>query len=309
MVEKKPIVRMVKIDDSAAGQRIDNYLVKQLKGVPKSHIYRIIRKGEVRVNKGRIKAEYKLVLGDIVRIPPVRQSEEKITAPSTYWANVLQRAVIRENPEYLFINKPAGLAVHGGSGSSAGLIEHLRRSRPQDKSLELAHRIDKETSGIVAVARKRSSLRRLQEAWREGEIEKIYRAIVIGDYDGPARIDFPLRKQISANGDRRSVVDTEEGKDSITEVLVMERFGGATLIEVKLLTGRMHQIRCHLAEVCFPILFDAKYGDFAENERFKKLLGVDQLCLHAAQLGWPEQDWEVTAPFPSDFLKVLQRLR
>jgi 23S rRNA pseudouridine955/2504/2580 synthase len=302
-------VQLVTIDDASVDQRLDNFLMKRLKGVPKSRVYRIIRKGEVRINKKRASPETKLQAGDVVRIPPIRLAETQAATPSTYWGNVLGSAIIRETPEYLFINKPRGLAVHGGSGQSAGLIEQLRLSRPKDKQLELVHRIDKETSGVLVVARKRSALRRLQSAWREGSVDKTYSAIVLGDYNGLQRIELPLRKHITHGGDRRIVVDWDEGKPSVTEVNVVERMGNATLIEARLLTGRMHQIRCHLASVGYPLIGDDKYGDFAANAEYKRKAGIDRMCLHAAELGWPEAQWEVRAPLPAHFTKALNELR
>lgn len=304
-----PKVRMVTVDEAGEGQRLDNFLMKQLKGVPKSRVYRIIRKGEVRVNKGRASPETKLNIGDEVRIPPVRISETNERSPSTYWANVLNGCFIRETPEYLFINKPRGLAVHGGSGQSVGLIEQLRMSRPKDKALELVHRLDKDTSGVLVVARKRSSLRRLQMAWQAHEVDKVYTALILGDYTGPTEINIPLRKHISQAGDRRTVVDRVEGKPSVTQIQVVERFEVATLVSVKLITGRMHQIRCHLAEVGYPLIGDEKYGNFDANHRFKKRYQIDGMCLHATELSWPQAEWEVKAPLPAHFAKALNQLR
>ncbi|MAZ44822.1 MAG: hypothetical protein CMF48_06575 [Legionellales bacterium] len=306
----KSKAKLVTVDEGSEGQRLDNFLVKQLKGVPKSRVYRIIRKGEVRVNKGRAQASQKLEIGDEVRIPPIRVSEnEKKVSPSTYWGNVIAAATIRETPEYLFINKPSGLAVHGGSGQSAGLIEQLRLSRPNERALELVHRLDKDTSGVIVVAKKRSSLRRLQMAWQEGQVDKTYTALVQGEYDGPSEIRLPLRKLVTQQGDRKTIVDHEDGKDSITEVKVVERLKGATLIEAKLITGRMHQIRCHLAAVGYPIVADDKYGNFKRNGEFSKKYQISQLCLHASELAWPNAEWEVRAPLPAHFVKGLNQLR
>ena len=262
----------LEVGEESEAQRIDNFLVARLKGVPKSHIYRVLRSGEVRVNSGRIKPDYRLKVGDKVRIPPMRLSPEKPKArPAEF-------PIVHEDAALLVIDKPAGVAVHGGSGVSFGVIESLRASRPQTKLLELAHRLDRDTSGLLIVAKKRSALVELHRMLRDGEVDKIYVAVVKG---APPQDSFEMRealhKHVTGSGERRVSVH-EDGKAALTRVRVLKR-GKFSLLEVRLLTGRTHQIRVHLAHAGYPIVGDEKYGDFALNKELKQ-----RLLLHAAKL-------------------------
>ncbi len=315
-----PKVQFVEITAEQAGQRIDNYLLCQLKGVPKSLIYRIVRKGEVRVNKGRIKPEYRLKAGDMVRIPPVRQAEKK--APGKVSDKVLQQiesAILFEDKRLLVINKPSGLAVHGGSGLSYGLIEALRVLRPNDKQLELVHRLDRDTSGCLIIAKKRSTLRRLHEQLREGTIDKHYLTLVKGKWKGPGKwVDAPLLKNVVRSGERLVFVDTEgnkRAKDARTQFTPYSVTDEASLMSVKLDTGRTHQIRVHAQHIGYPIAGDEKYGDDEFNRELKGK-GLKRLFLHAFSLKFHLPDSEtgedipiyIEAPLDEALVKVLNRL-
>lgn len=305
-------VCFVEIDADQAGQRIDNFLMARLKGVPKSKVYNIIRKGEVRVSGGRTKPDYKLSLGDIIRIPPVRVSEKELAPkPSHVLTNTLQDAVLFENEGLLVINKPPGLAVHGGSGVSLGLIEALRQMRPDAKYLELVHRLDRDTSGCIMIAKKRSVLRHLQAALREKNhsgIRKIYQALVIGRWpDSCSRIDVPLMKSELGEGERIVKVN-KDGKASLTEFKVLRRYEGYTLVEAKPITGRTHQIRVHAQYAGHSLVGDEKYGDDEINKSMRQK-GIRRLFLHAAELGFylPDQK-EITlvrAPLSPDLAEPL----
>ncbi len=281
-------VRLVQIDEGSEGQRLDNFLLRELKGVPKTHVYRVIRAGEVRVNKGRAQADTRLALGDMVRIPPVRVASpaEKESAES---APPREFPILFEDEHLLVVDKPAGTAVHGGSGVSFGVIEQLRRARPQAKFLELVHRLDKETSGVLVLAKKRSALTHLQDQFRGRETGKTYYALVWGDWPEKLKvIDQALLKTLDAKGERHvKVVDAEhEGaKRSITLVKIAKRLGWATLLDVTLKTGRTHQIRVHLSQNGHAIVGDPKYGDFDKNRelaRGPKRFG--RMFLHARRL-------------------------
>jgi len=289
----RPQVRTVAVGEEAAEQRIDNFLLRHLKGVPKSHVYRVLRSGEVRVNSGRVKPDYRLKVGDRVRIPPVRVSAGKPAArPAEF-------PIVHEDAAILVIDKPAGVAVHGGSGISFGVIESLRAARPQTKLLELAHRLDRDTSGLLIVAKKRTALVELHRMLRDGEVEKIYAAVVKG---APTEDAFEIRealhKHVTASGERRVSVQ-EDGKAALTRVKVLKR-GEFSLLEVRLLTGRTHQIRVHLAHAGHPIVGDEKYGDFALNRKLKK-----RLLLHAAKLSFRHplsgERLKLESPLPGDF--------
>jgi 23S rRNA pseudouridine955/2504/2580 synthase len=284
-------VKWLTVDEESAGQRLDNYLIRHLKGVPKTHVYRIIRSGEVRVNKGRASADSRVATGDVVRLPPVRISE-KVAEKVAHPAPGREFPVLLEDDAMLALNKPAGVAVHGGSGVSFGVIEQLRQARPQAKLLELVHRLDRDTSGILLVAKKRSALKHLQDQFRERETGKTYLALVQGEW--PARnkvIDLPLHKYLlqgkeGVEGERRVRVTTPEDPDgmrSITLVKVAERLKGCTLLEVTIKTGRTHQIRVHLASQGHPIAGDDKYGDFEWNKNLQKQ-GHKRMFLHAWRL-------------------------
>jgi 23S rRNA pseudouridine955/2504/2580 synthase len=310
-------VRLVAIDADQAGQRIDNFLMAQLKGVPKSRIYNLIRKGEVRINKGRTKPEYKLNPGDLVRIPPVRMAEKESILPvkaSNQMVALLERSILFEDDGMLVINKPPGLAVHGGSGISLGLIETLRQIRPDARYLELVHRLDRDTSGCIMVAKKRSYLRHLQAALREkakGEIVKVYQALVIGRWPKRShQVNAPLLK-IEVAGDERIVKVHPEGKPSLTEFKILRLFEGYTLVEARPITGRTHQIRVHAQHVGHSLVGDEKYGSDEVNAEVREL-GIKRLFLHASALafclpGASELTW-VEAPLPDDLNLPLQRL-
>jgi len=302
-----PQVQTLTIDEDGAGQRLDNYLMRQLKGVPKTHIYRIIRSGEVRVNKGRVSAETRLNGGDVVRLPPVRVSEratEKAQAMAEQVAShapAREFAVLYEDDCMLAINKPAGVAVHGGSGVSFGVIEQLRMARPQAKFLELVHRLDRETSGILLVAKKRSALKNLQDQFRERETGKTYLALVLGQWPANKKVlDKPLHKYLLPDGERRVKVvakDDPDGMPSMTLVKVRASGGqnaagadvgrGYSLLEVTIKTGRTHQIRVHLASEGMPIAGDDKYGDFDCNKALARAgaqPSLKRMFLHAWRL-------------------------
>lgn len=277
-------VRFIDICEAHEGQRIDNFLIRELKGVPKSRLYRLLRKGEVRVNKSRIKPEYKLCIGDQVRIPPVRIAEEAPDATiSTNLEAVLAASVLYEDEGLLVINKPAGLAVHGGSGINLGLIEALRLMRPQARSLELVHRLDRDTSGCVMIAKKRSMLRYLHQQLREGHIDKRYLALVTGRWPNRRKlVSAPLLKNNLQSGERMVNV-SPEGKKSVTEFAIVKRFELCTLVEARPITGRTHQIRVHALHAGHPLLGDVKYGDKDSCQHFRQL-GLKRLFLHAASL-------------------------
>ncbi len=281
-----PAVKRLVVDEESAGQRLDNFLMRHLKGVPKTHVYRIIRSGEVRINKGRCSADSRLEVGDEVRVPPVRVSD-KVAEKAARPAPGREFPLLMEDEHLLAIDKPAGVAVHGGSGVSFGVIEQLRQARPQARLLELVHRLDRETSGILLVAKKRSALKHLQDQFRERETGKTYLALVQGDW--PARlkvIDQPLHKYLLPDGERRVKVtgkDDPDGMRSITLVKVAQRLAGCTLLEVTIKTGRTHQIRVHLASNGHPIAGDDKYGDFDWNKALQKH-GLKRMFLHAWRL-------------------------
>ncbi len=307
-----PAVQWVEVEQEFCDQRIDNFLINRLKGVPKTLIYRILRKGEVRVNKKRIKAPYRLQTGDLVRIPPVRVAAAKEARPvGKGLSEALERAVLFENDELLVINKPSGLAVHGGSGVSLGLIEALRQIRPQAKFLELVHRLDRDTSGCVMVAKKRSTLRALHEDLRHGRIDKIYQALVAGHWSKrKLKVNAPLRKNELQSGERVVRVSAD-GKESLTEFRVLRRFADVTLIEAKPVTGRTHQIRVHTQFAGHAIIGDIKYGDEALNKAMKQQ-GIRRLFLHAGELKLrlPKSGQRITvsAPLEESLAQALHRL-
>ena len=302
----RPAASVLQVDENSAGQRLDNFLLRELKGVPKTHVYRIIRSGEVRVNKGRAQADTRVEIGDLVRLPPVRISEkvaEKADAMANSTAPAREFPILFEDEHLIALDKPAGVAVHGGSGVSFGVIEQLRRARPQAKFLELVHRLDRETSGILLVAKKRSALTQLQDQFRERETGKTYLALVAGFWPANKKVlDKPLVKFLLAgksgpdglaDGERRVKVtskDDPEGMKSVTLVKVAQRIPKGqnsdvefTLLEVTIKTGRTHQIRVHLASEGFPIAGDDKYGDFELNKALQKQ-GLKRMYLHAWRL-------------------------
>jgi 23S rRNA pseudouridine955/2504/2580 synthase len=307
-----PQVRLITISDEEANQRIDNFLLRICKGVPKSHIYRVLRSGEVRVNKGRIDQTYRLKEGDVVRIPPIRVAEK--TAPTAPGAEF---KILLEDPYMLVIDKPAGVAVHGGSGVSYGVIEQLRASRPEAKFLELVHRLDRETSGVLLLAKKRSALTNLHEQIREGQLDKRYLTLVHGDWQNARQhIKLPLFKYNTPDGERRVRVQSD-GLASHTVFNLIRRYGSFALLEAELKTGRTHQIRVHLASSGFPIAGDDKYGDFGLNRALQKAEGsriaLKRMFLHAHQITFlhPESANPVTlkAPLPADCQQFLKSLK
>ena len=279
-------VKWLTVDEESAGQRLDNFLIRHLKGVPKTHVYRIIRSGEVRVNKGRVSADTRIETGDVVRLPPVRISE-KVAEKAARPAPGREFPLLLEDDALMAIDKPSGVAVHGGSGVSFGVIEQLRQARPLAKLLELVHRLDRETSGILLVAKKRSALKHLQDQFRERETGKTYLALVQGSWPEKLKvIDSALHKFLLPDGERRVKVTSNEDPDgmrSITLVKVAERLVGCTLLEVTIKTGRTHQIRVHLASQGHPIAGDDKYGDFEWNKVLQKQ-GLKRMFLHAWRL-------------------------
>jgi 23S rRNA pseudouridine955/2504/2580 synthase len=279
-------VKWLTVDEESAGQRLDNFLIRHLKGVPKTHIYRIIRSGEVRVNKGRASADTRIESGDVVRLPPVRISD-KVAEKAARPAPGREFPLLLEDDALMAIDKPAGVAVHGGSGVSFGVIEQLRQARPLAKLLELVHRLDRETSGILLVAKKRSALKHLQDQFRERETGKTYFALVQGSWPEKLKvIDSALHKYLLPDGERRVKITSNadpDGMRSITLVKVAERLVGCTLLEVTIKTGRTHQIRVHLASQGHPIAGDDKYGDFEWNKAVQKQ-GLKRMFLHAWRL-------------------------
>lgn len=306
-------VRYVEIDGRSEGQRLDNFLLKELKGAPKSLIYRILRKGEVRVNKKRAKPLQKLCIGDSIRIPPVRLDESATPgAPSAGLQKHLLGAIVYEDDQLLVINKPSGLAVHGGSGLSVGLIESLRCMEIGNGYLELVHRLDRETSGCLMLAKKRSTLVALHEMLRNGRVKKIYRTLVEGRWPKNIRtVDAPLQKNTLASGERMVRVNAE-GKNSVTHFQIIEDMKSASLLEVDLDTGRTHQIRVHAQLSGHPVLGDEKYGS-KESQQYSKSIALKRLFLHAARLEFKHpvtnKIIRVESPLPDDLQKTLERLR
>jgi 23S rRNA pseudouridine955/2504/2580 synthase len=311
-VAEAPKVRQVEVGERGDGQRLDNFLGRILSDVPRSHLFRVIRKGEVRVNGKRAKADTRLQASDIVRVPPVRvgAAAPPRRAPSGMVQNVVD-AIVLEDPRLLVIDKPAGVAVHGGSGVSFGVIEALRSARP-DETLELVHRIDRETSGILLVSRKPAALRTLHALLREGRVEKRYLALVKGKWElGQKRIDVPLRTDIRVSGER-TVKAHASGKEAVSVFKPVQFFGKkATLVEVALETGRTHQIRVHAAHAGYPLAGDEKYGD-AEFNELMKTLGLTRMFLHASQISftWPDtgMEFSANAPLPKELAAVIDIL-
>lgn len=308
----KASVSTVAIEEDSAGQRIDNYLAKTLKGVPKSHLYRILRSGEVRVNSKRIDATYRLVAGDLVRIPPIRVASPPDTSVSKLPITArFADAIIFEDDALLVINKPAGFAVHGGSGISRGVIEQLRLERPQAKFLELVHRLDRETSGVLMLAKKRSALVALHEAIRSNQTDKRYLMLIHGNWtEKKKRVSLPLQKYVLASGERRVSVH-EDGQPSETVFRLHQNFGDFSLLEAQLVTGRTHQLRVQLAHLGFPIAGDDKYGNFSVNKITQKQ-GLKRMFLHSTETNIRHplsgEKLKLTAPLPAELQSFLQRL-
>ncbi len=285
-------VRHLLVDDESAGQRLDNLLLRMLRGVPHSHVYRVIRSGEVRVNGGRASAQTRVEAGDQVRLPPMRLAD-RTQSPA---APAREFPLLFEDGHLLAIDKPSGVAVHGGSGVSSGVIEQLRQARPQARFLELVHRLDRETSGVLLVACRRSALTALQAQFRQrgGDkaVGKTYSALVAGDWPANlVRLDTPLHKYLTAEGERRvrtTASDDPQAMQALTLVRVVRRLGAFTLLDVTIKTGRTHQIRVHLAASGHPIVGDDKYGDFALNRRVARgevgAVRLERMFLHARRL-------------------------
>jgi 23S rRNA pseudouridine955/2504/2580 synthase len=305
-------VQQLLVGERGAGQRLDNFLARSLEGVPKTHIFRVIRKGEVRVNGKRAKPETRLLASDTVRVPPVRVGE---AAPprraSPAMVEGLTGAIVFEDARLIVINKPAGVAVHGGSGVSFGVIEALRSARP-DETLELVHRIDRDTSGLLMISRKPAALRILHALMRDGQVEKRYLALVKGKWElGRKRIDVPLRTDIRVGGER-TVKAHESGKEAASVFKPVQFFGKrASLVEVELETGRTHQIRVHASHAGYPLAGDEKYGEAEFNEKMHAL-GLKRMFLHAHQLSftWPDtgMEFSASAPLPADLAAVIDAL-
>lgn len=313
-------VTQIVVDESGDGQRIDNFLAKKLKGVPKSHIYRILRSGEVRVNKGRINASRKLQIDDVVRVPPIRlatKTDAHIDAKTV--KPKFKDVVIYEDDAMLALNKPAGIAVHGGSGISRGVIEQLRIERPQAKFLELVHRLDRDTSGILFIAKKRQALLALHQAIRDNKTDKRYLILVVGEWHAPKqKVTLFLNKYVLQSGERRvRVIDEEKealpdsAQHSETVFYLKQAYEGYSLLEAKLVTGRTHQLRVHLSHLGFPIVGDDKYGSYEHNKKMHKQ-GLKRMFLHAAEtkLNHPisNERLRLNAPLPEELKKFITTL-
>ena len=301
----KPQVTWLEVGEESEAQRLDNFLLRRLKGVPKSHVYRVVRSGEVRVNSGRVKPDYRVRIGDKVRVPPIRVSAPNQKPP----AKPFGFPIVHEDPSLLVVDKPSGVAVHGGSGVSHGVIELLRAARPEAKLLELAHRLDRDTSGLLVIAKKRAALVELHRMLRDGEVEKIYVAVVKGV---PANKHFditePLHKYVNAKGERRVAVK-EGGQSAVTRIKLLAKGKDISLLQLRLMTGRTHQIRVHLAHAGFPVLGDDKYGDFEFNRALARQ-GVKRLFLHALRLGFKHpidgKAMKLESPLPEDMNRFCQ---
>jgi 23S rRNA pseudouridine955/2504/2580 synthase len=307
----KPAVQWVDISAEQAGQRIDNFLSRVLKGVPRSRIYRLLRKGEVRVNRARTRPEYRLQNGDQVRIPPVRVAPARDRTPATAALDKVAAAVVYEDDRLLVLNKPAGMAVHGGSGVSFGVIEALRALRPEARFLELVHRLDRDTSGCLLVAKRRSELRMLHELLRDGAVDKRYLLLTQGHWgSGVHEIDAPLHKSQLRGGERVVRVDVG-GKAALTRFRELETYPGASLVEAELKTGRTHQIRVHATSAGHPLAGDEKYGDETFNRAMREH-GLRRLFLHAHYIAFTDmernRDIQVSVPLGADLRDLVQQL-
>src|SRR5450631_665719 len=309
----KDAVNRLAVDEAGAGQRVDNFLVKMLKGVPKSHIYRILRSGEVRVNRKRVGPDARLALGDELRIPPIRTAEPAVGKAA---ARPIKLAILYEDDVLIAIDKPPGLAVHGGSGIAFGLIEQLRATRPEAKFLELVHRLDRDTSGVLLVAKKRTALVAMHAALRDGGVEKRYAVLVKGKWrDAKRTVELPLTKFLTGEGERRVRVEAGTGKFARTVFLRRKVWADAaepvSLLEAELHTGRTHQIRVHLTHLGFPLAGDDKYGDFAWNKALARQ-GLKRMFLHASRLALQHpvdaRPLVFEAPLPADLAEFVKRL-
>lgn len=309
---EKDSVRRLRVGDDAEGQRLDNFLVTRLKGVPKSRIYKLVRGGEVRVNRGRVDAGYRLKPGDEVRIPPVRTAAPAPTEPKLPPSvNRLLPHVLYRDDALIALDKPSGIAVHGGSGVSRGVIEQLRLELPECRYMELVHRLDRETSGVLLVALRRRALTGLHAAMREGQIEKRYRVLVAGRWPNPLQhVKLPLHKRVTAEGEKRVTV-RDDGQFAHTVFRRLQAYADFTLLEAELKTGRTHQIRVHTSHLGHPIAGDDKYGDFELNRRLARQ-GLKRMFLHAASLAFVHpisgRRMTVEAPLPADLASFLETL-
>lgn len=300
-------VRMLSIDANSAGQRLDNFLIRACKGVPKSRIYRAVRSGQVRVNKGRSAVDYRLQAGDVVRVPPFRVAQDNVKPP----APKASFPVVYEDDAIVVIDKPSGVAVHGGSGVSFGVIEQMRAARPQQSFLELAHRLDRETSGLLIIAKKRSALVALHEMFRQDRAHKHYQALVTGAIkDKVQHIKKPLLRYLTAEGERRVRVDPN-GRYAHTIVTILQRYQDYTLVDAEIITGRTHQIRVHLRSIGHPLVGDDKYGDDDLRERLRRQ-GFRRMFLHAYKIRFPHPisgEWlSLEAPLPEACQQLLERI-
>ena len=307
-------VQWIEVDAEHAGQRIDNFLFTRLKGVPKSHVYRILRTGEVRRNGGRVKAQDRLDSGDVVRLPPIRIAErESVELPLNLIRGRIEPRILHEDDDLLVLNKPSGMAVHGGSGLSYGVIEALRELRPQARSLELVHRLDRETSGCLLIAKKRSALKSLHEQFRDDEVNKVYVALLAGQWAKTRfMVDAPLKKNVMQSGERMVRV-ARDGKSAVTEFKRLTRYSDATLVEARPITGRTHQIRVHALHMGHALAGDDRYGEEATNRMFRQS-GLKRLFLHAARTTFrhPRTGEAVSIGAPldpelADFIKELPK--
>lgn len=309
--QSAPKVQFVEITEENSDQRLDNFLIARLKGVPKSRIYRIVRKGEVRVNKGRVDVKYRLEAGDIIRIPPVRvaeKAEEMFVGQNL--KDALQKNILFEDDAFLILNKPSGFAVHGGSGVNSGVIEGLRQIRPEAHFLELVHRLDRDTSGCLLIAKKRSALRKLHELFRDDQVHKTYVALLAGQWaKKQAVVTAPLQKNVNKGGERMVVV-SQSGKQAETVFKRLKLFRNATLVEASPKTGRTHQIRVHAVWLGHPIVGDERYGLDEVNKAFKNR-GYKRLFLHAQKLKFQHpvsgELLKILAPLPQNLEELLSR--
>jgi 23S rRNA pseudouridine955/2504/2580 synthase len=312
VIPEGPKVRLLTAGEEDAGQRLDNFLFRTLKGVPKSHVYRLLRTGQVRVNKKRAKPDYRLEAGDELRLPPIRQEQKVDPGKPPHWQQEAMRAgILFEDERILVVNKPAGMAVHGGSGVSFGVIETLRVLRPESPGLELAHRLDRDTSGCLIVAKRRSAVRTLHAAFREGSVEKHYLALLAHVWqEGAREVDAPLEKN-QLEGGERIVKVSREGKEAKSLFTPLQRFADSALADVHIFTGRTHQIRVHASYIGHPVGGDDKYGDREANKSLRAS-GLKRMFLHAHRLSFPHPETgerlSLIAPLDDELQAVVRNL-